>query len=83
MFKETIEEHRKSFNADIMRDLIDLYLLEMETRRFQTNSSFQGMQHSKSLDYEFTSEHWKWYILYQKISFETDSNILIAGFIVF
>ncbi|KAJ9576497.1 hypothetical protein L9F63_025607 [Diploptera punctata] len=42
--RETIDDHRKSFNADNMRDLIDLFLREMETSKCQNNSSFEDLQ---------------------------------------
>jgi hypothetical protein len=42
VFKETISEHRKTFSPDCTRDLIDSFLEEMELRKKETDSSFNG-----------------------------------------
>lgn len=42
VFKETISEHRKTFSPDCTRDLIDSFLEEMELRKKETDSTFNG-----------------------------------------
>lgn len=42
VFKETISEHRKTFSPDCTRDLIDSFLEEMEVRKKETDSTFNG-----------------------------------------
>ena len=41
-FKETISEHRETFSPDCTRDLIDSFLEEMELRKKETDSAFNG-----------------------------------------
>jgi len=41
-FKETISEHRETFSPDCTRDLIDSFLEEMELRKKETDSTFNG-----------------------------------------
>jgi len=41
-FKETISEHRETFSPDCTRDLIDSFLEEMELRKKETDSNFNG-----------------------------------------
>lgn len=42
MFKETIDEHRKTLSPGCTRDFIDSYLEEMEVRKSETDSTFNG-----------------------------------------
>ena len=42
VFQETISEHHKTFSPDCTRDLIDSFLEEMELRKKETNSTFNG-----------------------------------------
>jgi hypothetical protein len=41
-FKETISEHHETFSPDCTRDLIDSFLKEMELRKKETDSTFNG-----------------------------------------
>jgi hypothetical protein len=41
-FKETISEHRETYSPDCTRDLIDSFLEEMELRKKETDSTFNG-----------------------------------------
>jgi hypothetical protein len=42
VLKETISEHRETFSPDCTRDLIDSFLEEMELRKKETDSTFNG-----------------------------------------
>jgi hypothetical protein len=42
VLKETISEHRETFSPDCTRDLIDSFLEEMEVRKKETDSTFNG-----------------------------------------
>jgi hypothetical protein len=41
-FKETIDEHRKTFSPGHAKDFIDSFLEEMEARKNETDSTFNG-----------------------------------------
>jgi hypothetical protein len=42
IFKETIDDHRKTFSPGCTRDFIDSFLEEMEARKNETHSTFNG-----------------------------------------
>ena len=42
VFKETISEHHETFSPNCTRDLIDSFLEEMEQRKKETDSTFNG-----------------------------------------
>jgi hypothetical protein len=42
VFKETIDEHRKTFSPGHAKDFIDSFLEEMEARKNDTDSTFNG-----------------------------------------
>jgi hypothetical protein len=42
VLKETISEHRETFSPHCTRDLIDSFLQEMELRKKETDSTFNG-----------------------------------------
>jgi hypothetical protein len=42
IFKETIDDHRKTFSPGCTRDFIDSFLEEMEVRKNEADSTFNG-----------------------------------------
>lgn len=59
-FQETIEEHRRTFNRNEIRDILDTYLLQIEKAREEGTGHclFEGKDHGKfrfteNFDYNF------------------------------
>lgn len=48
-YKEIIDEHRRTFDRDNIRDLVDTYLMEIEDAKLTNKELFEGMDHDTQI----------------------------------
>lgn len=48
-YKEIIDDHRKTFDRNNIRDLVDTYLLEIEDAKLNDTELFEGMDHDTQI----------------------------------
>ena len=48
-FQDNVEQHRNTFDAGNIRDLVDAYLLEIEKAKAEGRELFQGKNHGEFL----------------------------------
>ena len=48
-YKEIIDDHRRTFDRNNIRDLVDTYLLEIEDAKLTNKELFEGMDHDTQI----------------------------------